>query len=119
MRPAFEWIAPLSGITWALDIVTATAVTTAAAVVNGDHVIPKEVILTADATGFAPGGGPIHMTHCDHNHPNDATIGHNPAKGIDLTTGVGVDPQEDILAINPILQIINVSGVLRSINTVP
>ena len=117
MCPALDWTAPLYGITWALGTVAAAAITAAAAVVTRDHIVPKEVILTADATGVAPGGGPIPMTHHDHNHPDDVAISHDPTKGIDLATRVGLNPQEDVLAINPILQIINVPDVLRSLQT--
>ena len=49
MHPAFGQITPLHGITQALDIIAAAAITTAAAVVNGDHIIPEEVVFTADA----------------------------------------------------------------------
>ena len=114
MHPAFGRTAPLLGITRAPDIITAAAITAAAVVVTGDHIIPKEVVLAADTAGVAPGGGPVPVTHCNHGHLDDATIGHDPAEGIDPTTGVGLDPQEDTPVINPVLQIANVPGVLRS-----
>ena len=117
MHPAFDQIAPLHGITQAPDVVAATAITTAAAVVNGNHIIPEEVALTADTTGATPGGDPIPVTHHDHDHPNNTAVNHNPAEGIDPATEVGLDPQEDIIAIDPILRIINVPGVLQSLWT--
>ena len=57
------------------------------------------------------------MTHHDHDHLNDTAISHDPAEGINPTTGVGLDPQEGILAIDPILQIVNIPGVLQSLWT--
>ena len=117
MHPAFNWIAPFHGITWALDIIAATAITTAAAAVIVNHVIPKEVVLAADTTGATPGGDLVPMTHHNHDHPDDTTVDHNPAKGIDLTTEAGLDPQEDVIAVNPILQIINIPGMLQSLWT--
>ena len=92
MHPAFDQITPLCGIAWAPDIIAATAITAAAVVVNGNHIIPKEVVLTADAAGVTPGGDPIPMTHHDHNHPNNTAIDPDPTEGIDPTTEVGLDP---------------------------
>ena len=112
MYPALNWTAPLCGITQAPGVITAAAITTAAVVVTRDHIIPKDVILTADTAGVTPGGGPIPVTHRDHDHLDDAAMGHNPAKGIDPTTGVGLDPREDALVIDPILQTTNIPGVL-------
>ena len=121
MHPAFSQTAPLCGITRAPGIVTAAAAAVtaaaAAAVVDGDHIIPEEVILTADATGVTPGGGPIPATHRGHDHLDDATISRNRAEGINPTTGVGLNPQEGILVIGPILQIMNIPSVLQSLQT--
>ena len=100
MHPALDQTTPLHGITWAPGTVAAAAITTVAAVVTGDHVIPEEVVPVADTAGVTPGGGPIPMTHCDHTPLNDATISHNPVKGIDPVKGiestikVGLDPRE-------------------------
>ena len=107
MHLALDWTAPLCGITPAPDAITAAAITAAA-------VVPGEVILTADATRVAPGGGPIPMTHHNHAHLDNAAISHDPAEGIDPATRVGLDFWEDTPVINPILQITNVPGVLRS-----
>ena len=112
MCPAPDRTAPLHRITWALGIIIAAATTAAAAIVTGDHVVPEEVILTADTAGVAPGGGPVPTTHHDHDHLNNNAIGHDPAEGINPATGVGLDPWEDAPVINPILQIANVTGVL-------
>ena len=117
MCPALGQTAPLHGITWAPGIIAATAITAAAAVVTGDHVIPEEVILIADATGVAPGGGPIPTTHHNHNHLNNAAISHDPTKGIDPTTEVGLNPWEGILVIDPILQIVDIPSMLQSLQT--
>ena len=103
MHPAFGRITPLCGITWALGVIAATAITTAAVVVTRDHVTPEEVVLTADTTGVTPGGGPIPVTHRDHDHLDNTAMGHDLAEGIDPTTRVGLDPQEGILVIDPIL----------------
>ena len=92
---------PLLGIALAPDAIAAAAVTAAAAVVTGDHAAH-----TADITGVAPEGGPIPVTHHDHGPLHDAAIGHNPA------IEVGLNPREDALVINPILQITNVPSVL-------
>ena len=117
MHPAFGQTAPLRGITQAPGIVAAAAITAAAAVVTGDHIIPKEVILTADTAGVAPEGGPIPMTHCNHDHLDNAAISHDPTEGINPTTGVGLNPWGGILAVNPILQIINIPSMLQSLWT--
>ena len=109
-------IVPL-GITQALDAVTATAITAAAVVVTGDHTTPREAIPTADVAGVTTEEGPIPVTHHDHSPLNDNAIGHNPTEGIDPTIKAGLDPQEDAPVINPVLQIANVPGVLRSLPT--
>ena len=95
MHPALDQTAPLRGITRVLGAIAAAAITAVAAVVTRDHVIPEEVVLASDATGVTPGGGPIPVTHRDHTHLDDDTIGHNPTEGIDPATGVGLDPRED------------------------
>ena len=112
MHPALDQTAPLRRITWAPGAIAATAITAGAAVVTRDHVIPKEVVLAADAAGVTPGEGPVPVTHCNHTHLDDAAISHDPAKGIDPTTGVG--PWEDAPVINPVLHIANIPGMLRS-----
>ena len=114
MHPALNLTASLHGLARAPGPVTATAITTAAVVVTRDHVVPKEVIPTADTTGVAPGGGPIPATHRNHKPLNVTTIGHDPAKGINPATGLGLDPQEDAPVADPVLQIANIPGVLRS-----
>ena len=116
MCPAFSQVAPLCTITRALDVIAATAITAAAVVVNGDHIVPEEVVLTADTTGVTPGGS-IPMTHHDHDHLDDTATGHDPAEGIDPTTGVGLNPWEGILVFDPILQIVNIPGMLQSLKT--
>ena len=112
MHPAFDQIAPLHGIALAPDVVTATAVAAAAVVVIMNHIIPKEAVLAADATGTAPGGGLIPVTHPSHEHSADTTADHDPTEGIDLTTEAGLDPREDVIAADPILQTINIPGML-------
>ena len=117
MCPAFDRIALLHRITQVPDVVTATVITAAAAVVNRDHIIPEEVILTADAVGVAPGGGPVPTTHRDHDHPANAAISLDPAEGIDPTTGVGFNPWGGILVADLILLIINIPSMLQSLQT--
>ena len=114
MHPALNQTAPLCGITRVPGAVTATTITAAAVIVTRDHIIPKEVILTVDAAGVAPGGGPIPTTHHDHTHLDYTAIGHDPTKGINPTTGVGLNPQENAPVIDPVLQTANIPGVLRS-----
>ena len=116
MRPALDWAIPPLGITRALGAVAATAITTAAAGVTRNHAAPGGAVPAADIAGVAP-EGPVPGTHHDPGPPDNAAISHNPAEGIDPTTGVGLDPQEGVLVINPILQIINVPGILQSLWT--
>ena len=47
MHPALDRTAPLHRIAWAPGTIAATAITAAAVVVTGDHIIPKEVIPAA------------------------------------------------------------------------
>ena len=117
MHPAFDWTTPLRGIAPVLDVITATAITTAAVVVIMTHVILTEAVLTADTTGATPGGDLIPMTHHSHDHPDDTTANHNPTDGIDLTTEAGLNPWEDVIAADPVCQIVNVSGMLQSLRT--
>ena len=109
MHPAFDWIAPLHGIVWALDVVAATAVAAAAVVVIMTHIVLTEAALAADAAGAAPGGGLAPVTH------HDTTA--DPAEGINLTTEAGLYPQEDVIAADPALQTINIPGMLQSLWT--
>ena len=109
---ALNWTVPLLGITQAPDAVAAAAITTAASVVTRDHAAPREAIPTADITGVTPEGGPIPMTHHDHGPLDDDAIGHNPVKGIDPTIEVGLNPWEDALVIDPVLQIANIPSML-------
>ena len=74
------------------------------------HAIPEEAILTANAAGATP-GDLTPRTHHDHDHPDDTTTDHDLAEGINLTAEASLNPQEDVIAINPILQIINIPGV--------
>ena len=107
MHPAFDQIAPLCGITPAPDVVAATAVTTAAVIV----IIPKEATLAANAAGATPGGDLVPTTHHNSDHPDNTTADHDLAEDIDPTAEASLDPQEDIIATNPILQIVNAPGV--------
>ena len=117
MRLALDRTVPLLGITWALDAITAAAITTAAAVVTRDHATPGEAVPTADVAGVAPEGGPIPVTHHNHGPLDDAAIGHGPAKGIDPAIKAGLDPQEGTPVIDPILQITNIPSMLQSLPT--
>ena len=111
MHPAFNQIAPLPGIAWAPEVIEATAVIAAAAVVTMTHIILVEAVLTADAPRVTPEGDLIPTTHHNHSHPDNTTIDHNPTEGTDLTTETALNPQEDIIAINPVLQIVNIPGI--------
>ena len=117
MCPALEQTTQLHGITRAPGIVAATATMAAAPVVTRDHIIPEEVVLAADSTGAAPGGGPIPTTRRDHDHLDDYAIGHDPTKGMDPATGVGLNPQEDAPVVDPVLQIANIPSMLQSPQT--
>ena len=120
--PALNQIAPFHGITPAPNAVTVTAIITAAVgvaigvavAVIMTHIIPEEAILTANATGATPGGDLTPMTHHDHDHPDDITTNHDPTEGINLTAEAGLDPWEDVIATDPVLQIVNVPGVPQS-----
>ena len=117
MHLALDQTVPLLGIAWALDTVTATAITTAAAVVTRDHATPGEAIPTADVTGVTPEGGPVPVTHHDPGPPGDAAISHGPTEGINPTTKVGLNPRGGTPVIDPILQITSFPGMLRSLLT--
>ena len=108
MHLALDRTVPLLRIAQAPD--TAAAIT--AAVVTRDHTAPREAVLTADIAGVTPEGGPIHTTHHDHGPLDDDAIGHDSAEGIDPAIEVGLNPREDALVIDPVLQITNVPGML-------
>ena len=108
MHPAFDRIAQAPGV------ITATVVTAAAVVVIMNHIIPEEVVLAADTVGAAP-GDLVPVTHRNHDHPDNTTINHDPTEGIHLATEAGLDTREDVIAANPILQIVNISGILQSL----
>ena len=74
-------------------------------------IIPKEAVLTEDTAGATPGGDLIPVTRHDHDHPDDITTDHDPTEVINLTTEASLNPREDVIATNHILQIVNVPGV--------
>ena len=112
--PAFNRIAPLHAIILVPDIIAATAIIEAAVVVIitvAVAVIIAHAILMANATGATPGGGLIPMTHHNHNRPDITATDHDLTEGIALAAEASLNPQEDVTAIDPILQIANIPGV--------
>ena len=117
----FDQIALLHMILLVPDVIAATAIIKAAVVVTIKvavavitvHTILKGAILTANAAEVTPGGGPIPVTHHDHDHLDDATTNHNLAEDIDiaLAAEANLDPQEEGMANTPILQIANVPSM--------
>ena len=103
------------------DVIAATAIIKAAVAVIIEavvavsivHTIPEEAILAADTTEATPGGGPIHMTHHNHDHPDDTTTDHDLTEDIDPTptAEANLNLQEEGTAIAPILQITNVPSM--------
>ena len=77
--PAFNWIALPHVTILVPDVIATTAVIEAAVAVIIAHTIPEEAIPMANATEATSGGGPIPMTHHDHDHPDDATTDHDLA----------------------------------------
>ena len=122
--PVFDQITPLHATILVPDIIAATAIVEAAvaaiievavAVITA-HTIPEEAILMANAAEATPGGGPIPVTEAyDHDNPDDTTTDHDLAKGIDPAAEASLNPQEDVTAIDPILQIANIPGIPRSL----
>ena len=110
--PALDQTVLPLGIVRALGTAAATATTTAAVVVTGDHATPREAIPTADVTGVTPEGGPFPVTHHDPGPLGIATISHGPAECINPITEVDLDPQGGAPAINPVLQIASIPGIL-------
>ena len=115
--PVFHQITLLHVVLLVPDVIAATAIIQAAVAVIIEvvvaviivHTVPKEAILVADAAEAAPGGGPVHVAHHNHDHLDDTTAGHNLTEDIDLTLAAGadLDHQEEGTAFTPVLQITN------------